>query len=122
MAALIDQDTRVDSVFVPFLGAPAKTPSALVDLGKRFNARFVSAFIVRTRGTHFEIHANELDGSKSTEEILEEYHRNLERRIRERPDQWVWIHKRWRSDPSGTTLGTKEYLKRLERTISSGRA
>lgn len=121
MAALIDQDTRVDSVFVPFFDTPAKTPSALVDLGKRFNARFVSAFIIRTGGTNFEIHAEELDGSKSTEEILREYHRNLERLIRERPDQWVWIHKRWRTEPSGTTLGTKDYLKKLERTISSSR-
>ena len=122
MAALIDQDTRVDSVFVPFFGTPAKTPSALVDLGKRFNARFVSAFIIRAKGTRFEIHTEELDSSKSTEEILAEYHHNLERLIRERPDQWVWIHKRWRSDPSGTTLGTKDYLKKLDRTIHSSRA
>lgn len=121
MAALIDQDTRVDSLFVPFFTTPAKTPSALVDLGKRFNARFVSAFIIRTRGTQFEIHAAELDGSKSTEEILAQYHRNLERLIRERPDQWVWIHKRWRTDPSGTTLGTKDYIKKLEDKISSSR-
>lgn len=122
MAALIDQDTRVDSVYVPYFGALAKTPSALVDLGKRFNARFVTAFIVRTKGTHFEIHAEELDGSKSTEEILAQYHRNLERLVRERPDQWVWIHKRWRSDPSGRTLGTKDYLATLERKIASSRA
>jgi KDO2-lipid IV(A) lauroyltransferase len=121
MAALIDQDTRVDSVFVPFLGAPAKTPSALVDLGKRFNARFVSAFIIRTGGTHFEIHTAELDGTKSTEEILAEYHRNLEHLIRKHPDQWVWIHKRWRSDPSGVTLGTKDYLTKLQSTIGSSR-
>jgi KDO2-lipid IV(A) lauroyltransferase len=121
MAALIDQDTRVDSVFVPFFGTPAKTPSALVDLGKRFNARFVSAFIIRTSGTQFEIHTAELDASQNPEEILAEYHQNLERLIRDYPDQWVWIHKRWRSGPSGTTLGTKEYLKTLEAKISSGR-
>jgi KDO2-lipid IV(A) lauroyltransferase len=121
MAALIDQDTRVDSVFVPFFEAQAKTPSALVDLGKRFNARFVSAFIIRTGGTRFEIHAAELDGSKETHEILTEYHRNLEHLIRKHPDQWVWIHKRWRSDPSGATLGTKDYLKMLETKIGSSR-
>ncbi|MEY4667515.1 MAG: hypothetical protein RL518_214 [Pseudomonadota bacterium] len=121
MAALIDQDTRVDSAFVPFFGTPAKTPSALVDLGKRFNARFVSAFIIRTSGTHFEIHTAELDASRGAEEILAEYHRNLEQLIRLHPDQWVWIHKRWRSDPSGTTLGTKDYLRALEAKISSSR-
>lgn len=120
MAALIDQDTRVDSVFVPFFGTAAKTPSALIDLGKRFNARFVSAFIIRTEGIRFEIHTAELDSSRSTEEILAEYHHNLEHLIRAHPDQWVWIHKRWRTDPSGTTLGTKDYLKKLEGTIHSG--
>lgn len=121
MAALIDQDTRVDSLFVPFFGEPAKTPSALVDLGKRYNARFVSAFMVRTQGRNFEIHTRELDASQDTAGILAQYHRHLEEIIRAHPDQWVWFHKRWRSDSSGTTLGTKDYLKFLERKIGSSR-
>lgn len=122
MAALIDQDTRVDSVFVPFFGELAKTPSALVDLGKRYNARFVSAFIVRTGGRNFEIHTRELDASQETSGILAQYHHHLEGIVRAHPDQWVWFHKRWRSDPSGTTLGTKDYLKLLERKIGSSRS
>lgn len=122
MAALIDQDTRVDSVFVPFFGTPAKTPSALVDLGKRFNARFVSAFMVRLSGGTFEIQTRELDASQDTVGILAQYHRHLEEIVRAHPDQWVWFHKRWRSDPSGTTLGTKDYMKLLERKIGSSRS
>ncbi len=122
MAALIDQDTRVDSLFVPFFGTPAKTPSALVDLGKRYNARFVSAFMVRVTGRTFEIHTRELDASQDTAGILAQYHHHLEEVIRAHPDQWVWFHKRWRTDPTGTTLGTKDYLRSLERTISASRA
>ena len=121
MAALIDQDTRVDSVFIPFFGTPAKTPSALIELGKRFNARFVSAFIVRTKGTKFEIHTRELDQSQSVEGILTQYHQHLEHIIRTHPDQWVWFHKRWRSVPSGTTFSTKEYLKVLRDKIAASR-
>jgi KDO2-lipid IV(A) lauroyltransferase len=122
MAALIDQDTRVDSLFIPFFGTPAKTPSALVDLGKRYNARFVSAFMVRVKGDKFEIHVRELDASQDTSGILTQYHHHLEEIIRAHPDQWVWFHKRWRTDPSGTTLGTKDYLKSLERKIGASRA
>jgi len=121
MAALIDQDTRVDSVFVPFFGTPAKTPSALIELGKRFNARFVTAFIVRTKGTKFEIQTRELDDCQSVEGILTQYHHHLEQVIRAHPDQWVWFHKRWRSTPSGTTLSTKEYLTMLREKIASSR-
>lgn len=110
MAALIDQDTRVDSVFVPFFGLPAKTPSALIDIGRRFNARFVTAFIVRTHGTRFEIHAKQIPDGLSTEEILTEYSSRLEQIIHAHPTQWVWFHKRWRSQSDGKTLSTREYL------------
>lgn len=110
MAALIDQDTRVDSVFVPFFGLPAKTPSALIDIGRRFNVRFVTAFIVRTHGTQFEIHAKQIPDGLSTEEILTEYSSRLEQIIRAHPTQWVWFHKRWRSQSDGKTLSTREYL------------
>lgn len=122
MAALIDQDTRVDSLFVPFFGTPAKTPSTLIDLGKRYNARFVSAFMVRVEGQRFEIHVRELDASRDTAGVLLQYHQHLEEIIRAHPDQWVWFHKRWRTDPSGTTLGTKDYLKSLQRKIIASRA
>jgi KDO2-lipid IV(A) lauroyltransferase len=121
MAALIDQDTRVDSVFVPFFGTPAKTPATLIALGKRYNVRFVTAFIVRTKGTNFEIHTRELDDTQSVEGILTQYHHHLEEIVRAHPEQWVWFHKRWRSLPSGSTLSTKEYLAMLREKIAASR-
>lgn len=121
IAALIDQDTRVDSCFVPFFGTPAKTPSALIELGKRFDARFVTAFIVRTKGTNFEIHIREIDSTLTTEAILTEYNRRLEEVLRRYPDQWVWFHKRWRSHPTKGTLSSKEYMAWLSEKISASR-
>lgn len=113
IAALLDQDTRVDSISVPFFGTPAQTPSALIGLGQKFNARFVSAFIFRTSCFGFEIFIEELDSSSSAEQLLSEYNRRLETLIRRFPSQWVWFHKRWRTQPSGLKLSSREYAEWL---------
>jgi KDO2-lipid IV(A) lauroyltransferase len=125
VAALIDQDTRVESIFTPFFGIPTRTPSSLVELGKKFNARFLYAFLKRTPGTPaghgdylpsppFELIAGELPDTASTADILSTYHAHLEKCISAHPEQWVWFHKRWRSQPDGTTLSTREYLSWLK--------
>jgi KDO2-lipid IV(A) lauroyltransferase len=110
IAALIDQDTKVESVFVPFFGRPTRTPSSLIELGKKFNARFVYAFIVRTSTGRFDLRVGEIANALETESILSEYSAQLQAIIESHPEQWVWFHKRWRSDPSGTTLGSRQYL------------
>lgn len=114
VAALIDQDTRVDSVFVPFFGHPVKTPSALIVLGQKAQARFVSAFMFRTGPFRFETFIQELPSSGSVEDILAAYNRNLEDLLRRFPSQWVWFHKRWRSRPDGETMGSRRYLQWLK--------
>ncbi len=117
MAALIDQDTRVESLYVPFFGIPSKTPSALIELGKRYNARFVSAFIVRTGGTRFKIFIKEISDDLSAEGVLTEYNARLEGILRVYPSQWVWFHKRWRSRSDGTTLSSREYIAWLQERL-----
>jgi len=110
VAALIDQDTRVDSRYVPFFGSPAKTPSSLISLGNRARARFVSAFLFRVGFMRYEVFAEEFPDNLSEGEILTMYNARLEALIRRFPDQWVWFHKRWRSRPDGTVLSTRQYL------------
>lgn len=113
VAALIDQDTRVDSSFVPFFGAPAKTPSSLISLGKRANARFVSAFLFRVGFLRYEIFAEEFPEGLREEEILLAFNKRLEGLIRRFPSQWVWFHKRWRSRADGAVLSSRDYLEQL---------
>jgi KDO2-lipid IV(A) lauroyltransferase len=122
IAALIDQDTRVESVFVPFFGTPVKTPSSLVTLGKKFDARFLTAFIVRHSPNHFEILLEELPSNGSETEILSEYNKRLQDLIEHYPSQWVWFHKRWRSLPNGKTLSSTEYLSWLEHSTETNAA
>ncbi len=110
IAALIDQDTKVESVFVPFFGKPTRTPSSMIELGKKFNSRFVYAFIVRTSTGKFDLRVGEIDNTLETDGILSVYSSQLQAIIESHPEQWVWFHKRWRSDPTGTTLGSRQYL------------
>jgi Kdo2-lipid IVA lauroyltransferase/acyltransferase len=113
MSALIDQDTRVAGIPVPFFGRKAATPSALISLGQRYRAIFVSVFIVRTGLRHYEIFAKEFDPGLSIEELLTQYNARLEGYVRAYPSQWVWMHKRWRTTENGKRLSSREYLRML---------
>ena len=119
VAALIDQDTRVESIFTPFFGRDTRTPSSLVELGKKFDARFVYAFLHRNNDAapgspSFDLITGELPNQGTTEEILSAYHHQLERLVSLSPEQWVWFHKRWRSQRDGTTMSSRVYLQWLQ--------
>lgn len=119
IGAVIDQDTDVRSEQVPFFGCSAKTPSALAELAHRKKIPVASAFISREEGFRFRLHLTPLPIEHSPQEILQEYHRNLEAVVREYPDQWVWLHKRWRTTEPEKTLGTKEYLNWLQKRLGT---
>jgi KDO2-lipid IV(A) lauroyltransferase len=120
IASLIDQDTRVPSLFTPFFGTAAATPHGVVAFAKRTEATIATFFIVRLPGPplKFRIVAEEIDNKLSVDEIMEEYHRRLEKLIREFPDQWVWFHARWRTTVQGDRRSTTHYITDLEREIS----
>jgi len=118
VAALIDQDTRVSSVYVPFFGLPARTPDAIIALGKKSNARFVSAFLVRESDGGFRLHVREISDELSVGEILFQYNSHLEEIVRLHPEQWVWFHKRWRSQPGQETMSTRAYLLWLDEQLN----
>jgi KDO2-lipid IV(A) lauroyltransferase len=120
VGALIDQDTRVRSLPVSFFGTPAQTPVTILEIAKRFEALFFSAFIIREQDGSYTLHIRKLDETANPAAILSEYHLALEEVIRAHPEQWVWFHKRWRTLPSGEGRSSKEYLKYLkERVINA---
>jgi KDO2-lipid IV(A) lauroyltransferase len=110
LAALIDQDTRVDSVFSPFLGVEAKTPSSLIALALRRNVPIVSVFMRRISTTQFHIVVQSMRDTSSIEIVAQEFNTRLAAEIIRDPAEWVWFHKRWRSRPNGTVYGSSQYL------------
>lgn len=105
LGLLIDQDTKVQHVFVPFFGRLAATPRAAGDLAVRMGTPLVAAFIARRPDGGHRIEARrieiaatgdrEVDGLALTAAAT----RAIEEAIRARPEEWVWMHRRWKTRP-----------------------
>jgi KDO2-lipid IV(A) lauroyltransferase len=112
VAGVIDQDTRVRGLAVPYFGRLAYTPCTLVKLALEKNIPLYSVFIFRDRAQTFQVLLEPLPG-RCVEEILGLYNARLEAGVRVFPEQWVWFHKRWRTLPDGTRLSNAEYSRIL---------
>lgn len=109
LGILIDQDTSVQNVFVPFFGRLAATPRAAADLALRFGSAVVVGTLHRKGDGPDDGHLLELtevpyDPTPSDKEaevlrITGECSRLLEEAIRRHPAEWVWMHERWKSRP-----------------------
>ena len=110
---LIDQDTRVEGVFAPFLGKLAYTPSGPVKLAMKLGVPvFVVTAVRRPDNTHYIYISKELE-LVSTGDFDSDLVKNVGMvndlicdRIRQFPSQWVWMHRRWRRKPPVDT-GTR---------------
>jgi Kdo2-lipid IVA lauroyltransferase/acyltransferase len=104
---LLDQNTaRSEGVFVPFFGRPASTSRGLALLSLRAGVPILPAFIHREPDGRHRIvieTAIRLPASGSLEtavaEVTAECVRRIEAAIRRWPDQWFWLHRRWRTRP-----------------------
>ncbi|MDH5561095.1 MAG: lysophospholipid acyltransferase family protein [Deltaproteobacteria bacterium] len=101
----IDQDTKAQNIFVDFFGRKAATTKGAASLAQRFDIPVISAFGARNdQGKHdfsFELLS---DGpyektEQETFELTQRYTLAVERHIRKYPSQWVWFHRRWKTQP-----------------------
>jgi KDO2-lipid IV(A) lauroyltransferase len=101
LGMLIDQDTRVEGVWVPFFGHPAFTPVGAARIALRQRAAAVPTFIERLPdGTHLARFHPPLDLPADETEATALLTRAIEDQIRRVPAQWVWMHRRWRRRPA----------------------
>jgi Kdo2-lipid IVA lauroyltransferase/acyltransferase len=100
IAMLIDQDTKVDGVWVPFFGRPAFTPVGPAELAIKQDMRVIPSFIERRPdGSHLVRFRPALDLPKDPREATALMTAEIEQQVRRCPEQWVWWHKRWRRQP-----------------------
>lgn len=97
VAVLIDQDTRVDSVFVPFFGRLARTPKAAEDLARLSKGCCVVAFIHRKPEGGHALVTELVDPHEP--DLTARLTRRIEDELRARPTDWVWMHERWKRRP-----------------------
>lgn len=103
LGMLIDQDTSVKGVWVPFFGRQAFTPVGAAEIALRRDVGVIPTFIARQpNGVHRATFQPELrldtDPVIATAQMTEA----IEEQIRRYPEQWVWMHRRWRRRPEET--------------------
>ncbi|MEA2569751.1 MAG: Kdo2-lipid lauroyltransferase/acyltransferase [Acidobacteriota bacterium] len=102
LAFVLDQNIRTESVKVPFFGRPALTPIGPVSFAIRTEATISVAFIERRddgkQYARFEtpIHLKRTDDPI---DVAAQITQRIEEQIRRVPEQWVWMHDRWRERP-----------------------
>jgi KDO2-lipid IV(A) lauroyltransferase len=101
LSLLVDQKLN-DGIAVPFFGRDAMTAPALAMLALRFDCDVLPVRVERLEGAHFRLTVypplplpNSGDRSVDTLALMTEVNRTLETWIRERPEQWFWLHRRW---------------------------
>jgi KDO2-lipid IV(A) lauroyltransferase len=106
VALLSDQDAGRQGVFVQFFGKPSSTHQGPAIFALKTGAPIIFASAIRLpRGKHkmvFELlRFDYLDGitDKNIYEMTQAYTTLLENKIREYPDHWFWMHRRWKRKP-----------------------
>ena len=98
---LVDQKMN-DGISVPFFGRDTMTAPALAQLALKSDRPIVPLQIERLQGASFritlhpplEIHKSE-DRETDVYNVMVEVNKYLESWIRQRPEQWFWLHNRW---------------------------
>jgi KDO2-lipid IV(A) lauroyltransferase len=100
---LLDQNaTRAEGVFVPFFGIPASTSKGLALLALRTGAPVVPVFLRREAdGRHCMDVRPPLPAPAGADVLAytAAFNEVIEAAIRRAPEQWLWMHARWRTRP-----------------------
>jgi KDO2-lipid IV(A) lauroyltransferase len=120
VATLADQDAGLRGVFVDFFGRPASTHKAVALMAIEFDAVVVVTGVPRVDragrpaarppagmgGTYYAVEVEDVidpreyaDRPDAVKAITQRYTAALERLIRRHPEQYLWLHRRWKHQP-----------------------
>lgn len=101
---LTDQDAGKKGTFVDFFGRPTSTHRGAFALSRKTGAVIIPTFMARRSGAYHRLILESpieiLTGDESGEfEAIQRFAAVMEKYIRQYPEQWLWLHKRWKSTP-----------------------
>jgi KDO2-lipid IV(A) lauroyltransferase len=103
---LLDQNAKRDQgVFVDFFGKPVSTNKGLAQLALKTKTPVYSMFLIRQERGFKVILGDEIplaitgDPARDVALNTRRYNQVLEDIIRRYPDQWFWVHRRWKKQP-----------------------
>src|SRR6185437_12707464 len=101
LSMLADQKLN-DGIAVPFFGRPAMTAPALASLALHYDCAVLPARVERLGGARFRLTIHPPlqmprsgDRAADAAALMAAVNATLESWIRERPEQWFWLHRRW---------------------------
>ncbi len=107
VCVLLDQNTsREHAILADFFGRPAYTTPVIAQMALKAKVPVVPVFVFRKPDYtyHVEIGAPLRWTGEASPENLAAFTRDMtritEEAIRKQPDQWFWVHRRWRSVPA----------------------
>jgi Kdo2-lipid IVA lauroyltransferase/acyltransferase len=102
---LNDQDAGSEGYVSRFFGLPASIPSGPAAFAHRAGATVLTGFATGNGGTirvEFQPpigYSSAGSGEEAVARILDEYSRRLEEKVRQSPEDYFWLHKKWKSAP-----------------------
>lgn len=103
---ILDQNMiRDEGVFVSFMGRPACTSPGLAYMSAQSGAAVVPVFMIRLAGGRHLIKVLPPippPPDRKPQTVLaytQQYTKVIEDMVLQHPDQWIWIHRRWRTRP-----------------------
>lgn len=103
LGILIDQKYN-QGLSVPFFGMEAMTNPFFVQLAQKYGCALVPIRNTRLDGSSFRLSVfeplnvfDENGEARAIEDVIKDAHKLLEGFIRERPEQWLWLHRRWKN-------------------------
>ena len=110
LALLGDQDAGSRGLFVPFFGHDASTFKSIALLAMEYRALIIVGYSRRlpddfenNHWVRFEVGSEAIldpcEGSVNAVDITRQFTKALERVILKSPEQYFWVHRRWKSEP-----------------------
>ena len=111
LGILVDQNARENNIFVDFFGQKASTTRSVATIALKTGSPIIMGFLRRTdRKYRFKVTLSEpiqIERSGNLEKdilsLTQRYTTLIESRIREYPQEWLWMHRRWKTKPPITT-------------------
>lgn len=101
VSILLDQKLR-EGELIPFFGIPAMTPSAPARIALKLDCPFIPIQVERLPNSHFRVTYHpplkprvKGDLQEQTTDLLKQMNELFESWIRQHPEQWLWLHRRW---------------------------
>ncbi len=110
VGVLMDQNmTPPQGLFVDFFGIPACTASGIARVALHTDAAVVPGFgiwdpVLRKYRVHFEPAVQLIRTGNDEADVMAntaKFTKVIEEFVRKYPDQWLWVHKRWKTRPEG---------------------